>query len=450
MMLARRAAPIVAISTISCLSGCGVDPLYGDGAEEVESAPEGLVSCPATSPRAGKLDVGFGAKGITRIRFGADDDGAYEAIDVAADGLVAAGFGAGGLGAVRFRLSKLDASGRVEPSFGDHGAVSTGFAASTADDARAVAVGHRRDGDIVAIGTRGRFHGASSDIALVRYARDGSLAGAQFGQAGKSLIDLGADEETTDGLVLLDDRILMVGRRGDELFVARADEAGRLDRSFAKPNGYLAVHVGRSVTARAVSLDAEGRILVAGTADMGGRSAMVVLRVFSDGALDGAFGQGGIIVIGGVVDERAVAVAPFDGGLVIVAGDSGPQGSRAPLVRRFLPDGAPDNSYGTGGASTVATQRGNTEAAAMVVLPRGGILLGGNMGEGHPVLVRYRCDGGLDSSFGAGGFLGVDFGEQGVLRALRLFSNDRVLLGGGDPGGTPGPGTYGVIARMWL
>ncbi|KYF51639.1 hypothetical protein BE04_31145, partial [Sorangium cellulosum] len=67
-----------------------------------------------------------------------------------------------------------------------------------------------------------------------------------------------------------------------------------------------------------------------------------------------------------------------------------------------------------------------------------------------PLLVRYTCDGALDPAFGEGGVLPVDLGEFGQLHTVEVVSDDQVLLGGGDVGMSPGPGTYGVVARMWM
>ena len=41
-------------------------------------------------------------------------------------------------------------------------------------------------------------------------------------------------------------------------------------------------------------------------------------------------------------------------------------------------------------------------------------------------------------------------GEFGVPHTVRVISGDQVLLGGADVGMSPGPGTYGVVARMWM
>jgi hypothetical protein len=80
------------------------------------------------------------------------------------------------------------------------------------------------------------------------------------------------------------------------------------------------------------------------------------------------------------------------------------------------------------------------------------VVVGNAVGGGstQPLVVRYACEGALDPSFGVGGVLELDIGEYGVAHTVRVHSNDRILIGGGNVGMSPGPGTYGVVARMWM
>jgi hypothetical protein len=144
----------------------------------------------------------------------------------------------------------------------------------------------------------------------------------------------------------------------------------------------------------------------------------------------------------------------------VVAGDAGPAGTsefaraRGFQVRCFLDDGTPDTAFGSGGVVSSVTTEHDDEAEAMVVLPNGSILVGGNgqldPNTNKPMLVRYTRDGALDAGFGEGGVLTLDLGEDGVLHAIADYSQLQVIVVGGDVGMSPGPGTYGVVARMWM
>jgi hypothetical protein len=41
-------------------------------------------------------------------------------------------------------------------------------------------------------------------------------------------------------------------------------------------------------------------------------------------------------------------------------------------------------------------------------------------------------------------------GESGILRTTVLRGSHKVLISGGNQGGTPGPGTFGMLIRMWM
>ncbi|MDC3954839.1 hypothetical protein [Polyangium jinanense] len=447
MRLSRSAISRLVVSSLVTLAGCTADSAPTERNETSLVGSDIEPSCPAPSVYAGRLDDTFGVNGMARVGL-SGDDGGYFGLDVAGDRILAAGWGEA-LGALRFHLARLTMSGRLDPAFGDDGTATAGFAPSTNDQARAVAVGHQHDGGIVAMGWRDEFRDESANIALVHFLPDGSIGGAGFGTEGKSLIDLGGDEFVLDGLVLPDDKILVVGRRDAELFVARATSNGALDPTFASPKGYFTVAVGSSLEARSVALDASGRILVAGTADVGQEKRMVVIRATADGVLDPSFGREGVVVGENGRDERAVSVALSRDGAIVVAGDTG--GSPEFVVRRFLADGSPDPAFGNRGRSAWLRGAGEMRAEDMVVLPGGGILVVGNAVEGAaPVLVRYTCDGQVDSAFGVHGILRVYLGEAGVLHTVRLHTGNRILLGGADVGGSPGPGTYGVVVRMWM
>jgi uncharacterized delta-60 repeat protein len=462
---------LTALGLVCCalsISACAAGPTEAGGDEgeplaegrsalAVAGGEAGGALLPQTGVhRAGDLDTTFGGAGtgIARLRFGADDEGAFFALDTVGNEIIAGGWGVGGLGGSRFRVARLRATGVPDIAFGRNGMVTTSWAASTADYVYAVAVGHQSDGGTIAMGWRDRFKTESANIALARYEADGTV-GSSFGDNGKSLLDLGGDEEIAGGLVLPDDSIVVVGKRDDTFLVARATARGALDTSFAAPAGYWTESVGTASEARAVALDDAGRLLVAGWATRNGQSDMVLARLTRSGVLDTSFGNGGVVIAGDPAsDERAVAVAPAPGGAIVVAGHVGPEKGRSLQVRRFLADGSADCCFGRQGVVTTAFHRHDDQAESVVVFPDGGILVGANDGadpnHNVPELVRLACDGSLETAFGNGGLLPLNLGEFGVLHVVRKVAPDQVLVGGGDVGMSPGPGTFGVVARLWM
>lgn len=412
-----------------------------------------VTDAPVTD-RPGAPDQTFGAAltGIAAVSFGADDAGGFYDFEVTGDQIAVAGQGFGGLGGVAFDVTRLNSSGSIDPAFAGGTMVRTLFVGSTASSARAVAIGHQVNGRLIAMGWHEKS--APGDIALIRYGIDGAVGDPLFGNSGKSLVDLGGFEEVSDGLVLPNDRILVAGSRDNNLMVARVSSDGYLDNSFAAPNGYLSLPLGQPSNAQAIVIDSQNRILVAGQVGVTEDRDLVVARFLSDGQPDMSFGMGGQRIIAAPgADERTAALAVLSDGRILIAGNSNVNGSVDFLVRRLLADGASDPTFGTDGVTLLPITKGDDNAEDMVVLPDGRILVVGNASGGDapgPVLARYTRDGRLDPNFGTGGVRSLFVGDSGSIHCAAVYPGHKVIIGGGNEGGTPGPGTFGVVARLWM
>jgi uncharacterized delta-60 repeat protein len=413
--------------------------------------PQGAAA-PVTG-RPGTLDKTFGpdGTGIARIRFGADDDGRFTALDASDGRIVATGAGTGGLGEVSMATMRFTADGRPDPAWNAGAVVRTTFGtSSTGDEAIASAVGRQRDGRIILIGTN---HDAgsrppcpcTSDLAVARLSpTDGAVDpsfGAGSGDAGRATIDLGGDEVVHDGLVLGTDAIVAVGAKDGQLLVARLTANGALDTSFAAPAGYDRVVRGTASRADAVTVDRAGGIVVAGTIMSDGPSALLVIRYLASGAHDPRFGTGGEVILSGPASEESVALRAHGARLYLASSASGAGGDRV-RVRRLLADGSLDPSFGSGGVAEIPDRA----ALDMVVFPDGRIAVLTT----QSTVVRLTAGGAIDGRFGTGGEVAVSFGDASVPGGLQVYSAHQLLVAGGDAGGTPGPGTFGVVERIWM
>lgn len=405
-------------------------------------------------PGAPDNSFGVDAMGYAAVSFGSDDDGAFFDLDVINNGdVLALGWGTGGLGARRFALTRLRADGTRDPGFNGGALVRTDFeSGSSSENAQAYAVGRQVDGRIIAMGGHSAGSSLLPDIALARYSITGAVGDVEFGnyRNGKSRIDLGGDEEVSSGLVLPDSKIMVVGQTSGHMFIARATPTGELDTAFHAPAGFHVPSLGDQSRAEAVIVDERGRLLVAGSALVGNDWNMVVLRYTPDGALDASFGDGGVVRLGApVILEQAAGVALRPGGRIVVAGVSNVNGNDDFQLRQLMENGAPDLGFGDMGVSTPAMGPGNDAAADMLLLPDGRVVVVGNT-PGGPVVVRYTRGGALDPYFGQGGILNPYVGENGAIHTIEQYSNSKVLIAGGNSGGTPGPGTFGIILRLWM
>ena len=115
--------------------------------------------------------------------------------------------------------------------------------------------------------------------------------------------------------------------------------SGSLDPSFGA-GGVVTTRFPASAHAEAVALEPRGGIVLAGRSG----SDLALARYRTDGSLDPAFGEGGRLV-SDLRGRDGVAAAVQLDGKIVVAGSSGPHLALA----RYLPDGSLDPSFGEGG-----------------------------------------------------------------------------------------------------
>jgi uncharacterized delta-60 repeat protein len=242
--------------------------------------------------------------------------------------------------------------------------------------------------------------------------------------------------------VQADGKVLIAGsaatNQGTRFAVVRHLRDGGLDPSFGH-GGKVVLPVGtRNDAVRALAVQPDGRILLAGGSDQGSRGVdFAVMRLLPDGQPDPGFGNGGSFVhdfFGGT--DRARALALMADGRIVVGGESY-SGSAAGLdfaLLRLHPNGTLDTSFGDGGRVVTAVKSGGaSELIRGLALPvidgEPHILAVG--GEGDFIAVRYRANGALDSAFGAGGkVVGLFNASIGSARAVTLLpSGEAVLIG---------------------
>ena len=230
--------------------------------------------------------------------------------------------------------------------------------------------------------------------------------------------------------------------------VVRYNPDGTLDTSFgASATGIVTVELLSFSGARAVSLQSDGKIVVAGQASDGSLSRFGLARFNSDGTLDTAFGASG--------DGRsAVSVEPYamyatslailPDGRLIAAGqiDHGgePVGPAKDFALvRYTANGVNDPTFGSTGTSAVSTDFSTHDdiANAVAIQPDCKIIAVGaaeaaiSTSSQNFALARYHADGSPDITFGAGGKVTTDFeGDSDEARSVVLLPDGKILVGG--------------------
>jgi uncharacterized delta-60 repeat protein len=261
-----------------------------------------------------------------------------------------------------------------------------------------------------------------------------------FSAGGKAtLAAFGGDES---GMVLQPDgKIVMVGGTFAGFVMARFNADGSLDTGFGidgKVTTDIADGQFPRSQARAVAIQADGKIVVAGEAQPTSAGLAVALaRYNADGSLDTSFGSGGM-VLDAAIQGRAFAVAIQNDGKIVIAGESPiALGSDFAdfLIARYTSDGTLDFGFGLAGLVVTDFGVGASEGARRLVLQGDGKIvasgdpIGAVAGVNRTAVARYDATGKLDPSFGSGGKVLLAAGPL-LGRGLTLQSDGKLLLAG--------------------
>jgi uncharacterized delta-60 repeat protein len=271
-----------------------------------------------------------------------------------------------------------------------------------------------------------------------------------FGGTGKVLTDFstGAGEAAAVA-VQPDGRILVAGfafdpaKGRDDFALARYNADGSLDTTFGT-GGKATTDLGSGAEARALALQGDGRIVVAGVVHdaASGKDLFALARYNPNGTLDPtfdaagptpglittAFPQGGAGARGGALQADGEIVAA---GVVATTGTD-----TDTALARYTAAGTLDTGFGTAGRVVTDLGPGPDAADAVAVGAGGKILVAGYAADSAKnaddfALARYNTDGSLDTSWGGSGKVLTAFhsGDDRA-HALALLGDGRVVAAG--------------------
>jgi len=233
-------------------------------------------------------------------------------------------------------LLRLTPTGALDTTFNGSGVVNFGPNGSINVSFNSVAI--LSDGRILLGGNRSvggvglRIH----SLLAVRLNDDGSLD-PSFGGNGWVIANVSVQADGTKGpqdynlaiAVQPSGEIVVAGSASPsiyepgQLLVVRFTSTGDLDTTF-NGTGFAITALGSDSSAEAVAIQPNGKIIAAGSASIGGKYQMAVVRFLANGALDSAFGSAGIVTMPFAGDASAQAIALDGGGGIFVGGHANP------------------------------------------------------------------------------------------------------------------------------
>lgn len=264
-----------------------------------------------------------------------------------------------------FALLRFTPDGEPDGSFLDGGTVITSVGIGN-DEIQAMAF--TAEGRIVTAGYR--VDAADKDFALACYNSDGTLYEG-FGTGGILLETFSnLDDEILAVAVDSNGRIVVggyaTGTGGRFAVLMRYLDNGLIDNSFGVQGSlyFLDAEIFHDLKV----LD-DNRIVATGThIDENGLERAVVIRVSADGQLDESFGELGIAYPDeSLSTSRAEAVSILANGSILVAGSVGKEGSLDSALFGFTADGAIDADFGEQGLLNIGLTDIDDAAFALVV-----------------------------------------------------------------------------------
>ena len=387
-----------------------------------------------SSQSPGDLDTTFGIGGIVKTDIVGYIDAAYD-VAIQSDGkIILAGYSIVSSATPReITLVRYMSDGSLDNTFGTNGIVISDI---TSSDGEAYSIAIQSDDKIIAAGYS-EVSGINIErITVLRYNSDGTLDNT-FGTNGFTVTDI--DNSGCYSVVIqTDGKIIVAGREtSGDMVLVRFNTDGSLDNSFGS-GGVVITDISSADEGRAIALQPDGKIVVTGQSfnQSLGQGSIFVARYDSTGTLDGTFGTSGIVLTTiGSVDDDAVgkAITIQQDGKILVAGNSNSTGSFHFTTIRYNSDGSLDNSFGINGIR-ITTIGSDSDGNSIAIDQYGNIIVGGKS-NGNFALARYNTIGNLDIDFGTGGIVTTNLGNNDKGYSLVIQSDDKIVLAGESQSG---------------
>ena len=282
--------------------------------------------------------------------------------------------------------------------------------------------------------------------AVARYNADGSLD-ASFDSDGKLTVDFRGYSSVNGATVQADGKVIVVGDHlgadGNlNLGAMRFNSDGSVDSAFGTAGLVtvtFATYDGGSIGTNVIALP-DGKILIASServyyADSSRGGDVGLVRLNPNGSLDTSFGLNGEVITstaGAWFDESPTSTKlQADGKILMLVGINDMiTAARDSVLVRYKVDGTLDSSFsGDGKVSTGVLTDVTTNQ--LTLQSDGKILLAGGF-KGDFCLIRYNTDGGPDTAFGTDGKVTIDFGSSESAWTVALQGDGKIVVAGGS------------------
>lgn len=387
------------------------------------------------------IDTTYGDGGFVQLDFYGDASRSFGVVEGNGGELVMAGTSL--LDTIpRCAVSKLTADGEPSLDFGVGGTfVSDLGTGEELDSCGAFVVDP--EGNLFTVGVTYLFGKAFGSIMVVGLTPTGQLL-ETFGHHGKVFIDVPAtSEHYASALTRDDDGNLYLAGSGRRLngqfdaLVIKLDSTGDLVSSFGERGFAMVDWGGHWDAAVAIALDRFERLVVVGTTDYGAPSDFVASRFTTDGEVDETFGTGGMTTVDiDTYDDTTAMTLDDEDNLYTLVMATRDAPTRDAAVVKLNASGSVAIEFGENGVARSAWGRW-AAPGGITFGPKGNLYISGQywpaeLGQSSIVEAIDPTDGTLVTTFGDNGVFLHSFDPMFTPYAHTFDSQGRLYLGGGS------------------
>ncbi len=325
------------------------------------------------------------------------------------------------------------AATQLDTTFGENGFIVKDFFKG---DDEIFALAPQADGKIVVVGQY--FNGAVKNLAVVRYLPTGELD-KEFNNDGIFTHSIGSGDTVARSLAIQSDgKIVVAGSTTNgahNIVVMRLTKDGFQDNTFADNGQLLMPITDGEVNAYAVKTTSEGAIFVAGTvtktADAG--TYGIVVKLTGDGHYDLGFGDVGVSLVQYAYNVQIRAMALQADGKILVAGSFAKSGTAVAGFLRLDQNGIVDVSFGEKGQALLSLLGSGSLANDFILDSTGRLVVAGNVNNGNNLetfVGRLNKDGTIDMTFATSGVYHNSIAADNVGQAVALQADGTILVVG--------------------
>ncbi|MBX7107989.1 MAG: T9SS type A sorting domain-containing protein [Chitinophagales bacterium] len=259
-----------------------------------------------------------------------------------------------------------------------------------------------------------------NNYIVYRLNKNGS-SDTSFGDKGNVEVNIaGSGMICFDVAIQPDDKIVLAGYQGGSggygnMLIVRLTKGGKLDNTFGNNGMYTLYLSGKHSECRQLAIQPDGKIVAAGYIDTLVQTAFfrydfAAVRLNANGTPDNTFGTNGIVRADKGTTDIAESVGLLSDGRIVLGGMSNYFGNTQVAALCLQPNGAIDQSFGSGGWKFMNFYGGTAYCEALAIEPDNDIVLAGpayiptSTGTLYGVGLSKLNDQGIpDNAFGSGG-----------------------------------------------